>query len=160
MESISHKINNIHLFCDYSSWWQVSQILSWPCQSQEVVCCYHALVTVHGSSTQPPEIVCCYHALVTVAESPIHRSANLHKVTSLNVSYLKIKKAYLLGDKVGICTHCAFRCPIITKMVLHNHRIFILTAGRAWKSFPFWDKSTPVPNHAPHHPSRVSEGAP
>ena len=25
---------------------------------------------------------------------------------------------------------------------------------------PFLNESTSVPNHAPHHPSRVSEGAP
>ena len=76
--------------------------------------------------------MCCYHALVTVAESPIRRSANLHKVTSLNVSYLKIKKAYLLGDKAGICPHGAFRCPVITKMVLHNqNNVTVLEASIA-----------------------------
>ena len=37
-------------------------------------------------------------------------------------------------------------------------RIFILTAGRAWKSFPFWYESTSVPNHAPHNPSREVKG--
>ena len=76
--------------------------------------------------------MCCYHALVTGAESPIRRSANLHKVTSLNVSYLKIKKAYHLGDEVGICPHCAFRCPVITKMVLHNqNNVTVLEASIA-----------------------------
>ena len=39
-------------------------------------------------------------------------------------------------------------------------RMLILTAGRAWKSFPFLYESNPVPDHAPHNPSRVSEGAP
>lgn len=74
----------------------------------------------------------CHHGRVPVAESPIRRGANLHKVTSLNVSYPKIFKAFLLGDKASVGTHCAFRCPVITKMVLHNqNNVTVLEASIA-----------------------------
>ena len=74
----------------------------------------------------------CYRVHVTVAESPICRGANLHKVTSLKVSYPKILKACLLGDKASVCTHWAFICPVITKMVLHNqNNVTVLEASIA-----------------------------
>ena len=40
----------------------------------------------------------------------------------------------------------------------HSETSFILTADRAWKSFPFWYKSTPVPNHAHTIPEEQVKG--
>ena len=40
-------------------------------------------------------------------------------------------------------------CPLWCGTPHISLRIFILTAGRAWKSFPFWYESTSVPTGDP-----------
>ena len=46
----------------------------------------------------------------------------------------------------------------VEPLTSHSETSFILTADRAWKSFPFWYKSTPVPNHAHTIPEEQVKG--
>ena len=46
----------------------------------------------------------------------------------------------------------------VEPLTSHSETSFILTADRAWKSFPFWYKSTPVHNHAHTIPEKQVKG--
>ena len=46
----------------------------------------------------------------------------------------------------------------VEPLASHSETSLLLTADRAWKSLPFWYKSTPVPNHAHTIPEEQVKG--